>query len=1123
VHEIGHRDRLSALARTELMDSGAEPAFDRFTRLTSELLGVPVALISLVDDRRQYFKSRVGVELEQTPLQYSFCRHVVAAGVPLVVPDTRQDPRLSDNPAVTQLGVIAYCGVPLTDRDGHTLGSLCAISGEPREWSARDVAVLGELAAGVLTEIELRLAGRALKEERRMLDDSQAAAEVGSWAWNLETGAVVWSDHQFRLHGLEPAEHAPPFGEYLALVHPEDREALAAALDREPEPRPAVAATYRIVRDGEVRTLELRGELLPGADGRAARLAGTTRDVTEERETRAARRAVEHRQSILLSSLPDTMAILYDRELRIVLMQGGLADRGFDAERFVGRRLHELIEPGQMPGIESQLRAALQGQTGSLEYPAGTGRIYSVDVAPYRGEDGSIDGAFTVWRDVTERVEQERDTRLLATIVEQSDDAVIVKDRHANITEWNPGAERLYGYSAAEVIGRPMSILVPFDRAGEERALLRRAMRGETIRQFETVRVRHDGRRIDVSISVSPIRDATGQFVAASVVARDITTRRAQERARREAEERLRVTIEHAPIGVALVELDPLGRGRLLSANETLAELLGEPDPVLSELSLTTLVHRDDADVVRDGLLALAEDKLARVELEVRCLHAAGQLVWLMLAGAAVPGSSPEEPPRQAVFHVMDIGERKRFEGQLQHLADHDPLTGLYNRGRFESELERAVAHSDRYGSYGGVLLIDLDGFKYVNDTMGHSCGDELVTRIGGLLRGVLRETDVVARIGGDEFAVIVNETSEAEALVVAEKILGVLRERAIVLSEDRHAKVTASIGVTTFDGTSSLTPEELMVEADIAMYEAKEAGKNCAAAYRREEQVRGSRITKRDSWLERLRQASANEGFELLAQPIVGICAQDVPHFELLLRLRSEDGDLIPPGTFLYNAERFNLVQGIDRWVFGRALELLRTHHAAGNDISLSVNMSGKTLNDPELLKDLSAMIAACPIPRDRLVVEVTETAAITNIEKAGQVARSLRELGVQFALDDFGAGFASFYYLKHLDFDYLKIDGEFVRSLARNLTDQLVIKSVVDIARGLGAQTIAEFVGDDDAVDRLRELGVDFGQGYHLGRPGPLEERLPALTQGTSTELQGTSPETQLASAELARSSSD
>jgi diguanylate cyclase (GGDEF)-like protein/PAS domain S-box-containing protein len=637
-----------------------------------------------------------------------------------------------------------------------------------------------------------------------------------------------------------------------------------------------------------------------------------------------------------------------------------------------------------------------------------------------------------------------------------------------------------------------LDLILSEDRPRVEAAL---ASASETGREIdETCRIRRgtDGALRYLHVRGRLVRDDDGRPIRITGTTQDVTDAHLADVARREAEEQFRMTVDHAPIGMALVDLAEGTRGALLSANQALCDLLGRSADTLAVVALAGLLHPDDAVALRRDLDLLAIDHLARTEAQVRCLHGDGHLVWTSIVGAAVAG---DDSPRMAVFHLMDIGERKRFEGQLQHLADHDSLTGLFNRRRFEEELTRALAHAARYRERGAVLMLDLDGFKHVNDTMGHSCGDELVTRIARLLREALRDTDVLARIGGDEFAVVLKNADEAQAMVVAEKLLAALRERAIALSEHRHARVTGSIGVTTFDGESSLTGEELLVQADIAMYDAKDTGTDRACAFRREQHA-DTRMSTPQAWLARLRGAMAEDRFVLMAQPIVGICAPDSERYELLLRLRGDDGELVAPAAFLHVAERFDLIQDIDRWVFEQAARLLAAHAAVGHEIALSVNFSGKTMSDPQILSDISQILARHPVPDSSLVVEVTETAAIVNIDRARYVASGLRELGCRFALDDFGAGFASFYYLKHLAFDYLKIDGEFIKHLDVNPTDRLVVRSLVQIAKGLGAQTVAEFVGDDTVVEHLRALSVDYGQGYHLGVPRAIDDILPALS---------------------------
>jgi diguanylate cyclase (GGDEF)-like protein len=457
---------------------------------------------------------------------------------------------------------------------------------------------------------------------------------------------------------------------------------------------------------------------------------------------------------------------------------------------------------------------------------------------------------------------------------------------------------------------------------------------------------------------------------------------------------------------------------------------------------------------------------------------------------------------------VLDISERKRFEGQLEYLADHDALSGLFNRRRFEQELKRELTRARRYGAGGAVLALDLDGFKYVNDSFGHAAGDELIVSVSGTMSRTLRESDIVARTGGDEFAIILPEADEEAAFVVGEKLLTAIHREATVLRGSHHAEVTASIGLTLFDGPDPLLVEDILIEADIAMYDAKEAGKNRICVYKRDEHRR-ELIVSGQGWAERLRQAVEQDRFVLYAQAIVPVCSNEIPSFELLLRMPDDQGDLIPPGAFLYHAERFDLIQPIDYWVMEQAVRMLHEYHSQGRDISLAINVSAKTLNAGAIAERLAGMLQQWPIPEGRLVIELTETVAISNITRARDLALELRHLGCRLALDDFGAGFATFYYLKHLDFDIVKIDGEFIKRLPESRTDQLVVRAVVDIARGLGIETIAEFVQDDETLALLRELGVGSAQGYHTGRPGPLGAILPPLAPAAASDRELRSPD--------------
>jgi diguanylate cyclase (GGDEF)-like protein len=424
-------------------------------------------------------------------------------------------------------------------------------------------------------------------------------------------------------------------------------------------------------------------------------------------------------------------------------------------------------------------------------------------------------------------------------------------------------------------------------------------------------------------------------------------------------------------------------------------------------------------------------------------------------------------------------------------MADHDPLTGLFNRRSFERELNQHIARVERYGAEGAALVLDIDRFKHINDTLGHNVGDELIVKVAQTLRTRLRDSDVLARLGGDEFAVLMPRGGVEEAAKVAESVLAAVRAQSVVTAAGRRRPITASIGIALFAETERLSAEDVLVNADLAMYDAKEAGRDRAATYSSHERG-ASRMKARITWAERIREALEEDRFTLYAQPIVELASGEVCQHELLLRMLDEQGDIILPASFIAVAERFDLMQDIDRWVVARAIRLMGEQRRAGRELVFEVNISGSSTGDPELLTIIEHELQANGVDPVNLVLEVTETTAVANIPRAQQFAARLAELGCRFALDDFGAGFGSFYYLKHLPFDLLKIDGEFVRSCTTNQTDQLLIRAAVDIARGLGKKTIAEYVGDDETVQLLRELGVDYGQGFHIGQPAPLAQRL-------------------------------
>lgn len=432
-----------------------------------------------------------------------------------------------------------------------------------------------------------------------------------------------------------------------------------------------------------------------------------------------------------------------------------------------------------------------------------------------------------------------------------------------------------------------------------------------------------------------------------------------------------------------------------------------------------------------------------------------------------------------------DITEHKRFETQIIYMANHDPLTDLLNRRCFQTELESWLAQSSRYGVEGALLFLDLDNFKYVNDSLGHQAGDKFLRALAGLLKARLRQTDVLARLGGDEFAVILPYVNETQAVSIASQLLELVRYD-VSVDKGQLPCITLSIGIVLFPGHAD-TVETLLAYADLAVYQAKEEGRNRVCVYKPE---RKTQIESRLIWERRIREALSQDRFVLYLQPVLDIHQNLIIGYEALLRMINENGEIVVPSHFLTIAERFGLIREIDRWVVRRAVRLVESLQHKGKSTHLEVNLSGKAFADEELLTVIKEELSETGVNPGNLVFEITETALIENIVTAQHFMANLRALGCHFALDDFGIGFSSFLYLKHLPVDYLKIDGSFILNVLHETVDRCLVGAMVAIARGLGKKTIAEYVECKEVLPLLREIGVDYAQGYYIGKPRPLSE---------------------------------
>ena len=534
-------------------------------------------------------------------------------------------------------------------------------------------------------------------------------------------------------------------------------------------------------------------------------------------------------------------------------------------------------------------------------------------------------------------------------------------------------------------------------------------------------------------------------------------------------------------VAVAVVGLDD--RGKVFFANAAAAKLAGiNPEELAGRAFAEAFPLHSAADgspVLLEQLQAACGETTPAVRVVLRD---SGDNEHVLDISCAC-----EDNDRcQVSFLAMeDVSVPHGISLELFWQANHDALTTLMNRRGFEDQLRRAIAVDGEPDKQHTLLFIDLDRFKLINDSGGHAAGDEFLRQIAAVLRARVRTTDVLARIGGDEFAVLLRACPVEQALRIANAIrMDVSNFRFIWREKLFH--VGASIGLVVLSDPAA-SAEEVMEQADSACYAAKEAGRDQIRVFHAKAASHQPRADM--NIVETIHDAIERNGFRLFRQRIAGLGEGNstVRHFELLLRMVDRDGKIVPPMVFIPSAERHNMMQAIDRWVFSNALPAIRRECEATPDNLpvFDINLSAESINDSRFQAFVREQIALHQVPPQAVCFEITETLAVANLTKAAELIRDLKELGLRFALDDFGAGMCSFAYLKHLPVDYVKIDGAFVRDMFAEPMNIEVVSAINNIAHSLGMKTIAEFVETEGILTRLREMGVDYAQGHAVGRP--------------------------------------
>ncbi len=567
-----------------------------------------------------------------------------------------------------------------------------------------------------------------------------------------------------------------------------------------------------------------------------------------------------------------------------------------------------------------------------------------------------------------------------------------------------------------------------------------------------------------------------------------------------ESEGIYRAAFHQATVG--MLKMDR--QGRFIEVNDAIGRILGWPAAALRGKCLDDIAHPDELEALRADLVTPAGDRHAP-PTDHRFLHRDGGTRLLRWSTSHVQVAGGREP---RVFALAeDVSEARELAGEMAWQASHDALTGLINRREIERRLERATASARANGSNHTLCFIDLDQFKIVNDTCGHAAGDQLLRELAALLQSHLRASDWVGRLGGDEFAVLFERTAIDEAERVAERLGRAMADAAFVW-EGRNFGVTGSIGLVEIDGRTR-DVGDLLRAADRACYVAKDQGRNCIRTYRDTDEAISRR---RDAmaWVGGIRKAVQDRQILLYAQRIQTLGAPDTLGYEILLRLRDDAGRLYMPGEFLPAAETYGEIVALDRLVVATTLERLAEvpQHLAQLGLC-HVNVSAQSIVQPAFRAHVSALLERFPAVARKLCFEITETAVIADVVQARAFIDDVRAHGCSVALDDFGSGMSSFAYLKNLPVDILKIDGAFIRDLARNEVDPVLVRSMCEIARCLNLRTVAESVESSRVLASLRELGVDAVQGFAIHTAVPLDDLIadsvaePAVQEGPHAEF--------------------
>ncbi len=1079
-----------------MLDTEPEAEFNSIVEAAAGVCGMPMCALALFDGHRYWFKASVGMPgLQAETHEASFCAHGIEHDGLLEISDCLLDAQFANNPYVVgQPHIRFYAGHALSLEDGTRVGTMCVMDTKP--------AVLSDMQRLVFTHLS-NAASRAL--DSRQIARTLAARELQFHSWCESSPLGVFSvDMQGRfkygnkrlldLFGLN-ADSTLEI-DWQQTVHPDDLEQVAASWCRALEDKVEVAQEFRVVHKDK-SVLTLAGILRPVVtDDRPISFVGSVEDITAQKHH-------QEQQNRSLSLMRQTGALAgvggWELDLRTQkvfwteqtrLIHGVAPDYNPDLESAIA-----FFVPEDRPVIRDTMTTlAVDGNKidRELRLCRPDGRILWVRVRAeadmHEGKIFRLCGAVQDIDDIVRQrqaLENAHDRITIAT--ESGEIGVWEWEVDSGHIDWTPQMYKLYGVEVEGVeltLDNWMAFIHP-DDAHTLQGILAKAIEGPGDLDCEFRIVNPDGTVRHLRSCAHIKRDINGRALTLLGVNWDVTAVRELTSKLAEQHELLHVTLQS--IDDAVITTDIGGRVRWLNpAAEsmtawTCADALGKSleevyrvadeesglpleNPLVECLRLGKPIHHS-----RDGILLAGDGTRYGIE------------------ESAAPILDAQQKLLGVVLVFRDVTEQRRMRTAMKHRATHDELTQVLCRSEFEARLRKTLNSLRDAADSHALLFIDLDEFKLVNDACGHPVGDQLLRQIADLLNESLREGDTLARLGGDEFGVILSDCDTEQAHTLARDICRRLGDFRFAHGS-RRFRVGASIGLVPLDDRWA-SPAAVMQAADTSCYAAKEAGRNRVHVWYETDQAMRARRGDMQ-WAARLEQSLDENCFELYAQRLVSLVDDGAGlSAEVLIRLRCDEGEIVLPGAFLPAAERYHLATRIDRWVLQKAIRTLTELSSLDGVERLWINVSGQSVGDREFHRDAIEMFRkAGSEVCQRICLEITETTAVTNICDAAHFIISLRELNVHTALDDFGAGASSFGYLKSLPVDVIKIDGQFIDNLIDNPLNAAAVRCFVDVAGVMGLQTVAEFVETTDALEYVKDMGVDYAQGFLLHKPEPI-----------------------------------